>query len=66
MKKIMAIASTGSKKSLFSKILSKVLNVTLVHLDLLYWNSDMNRVDVKLYINRLYRINVKLVLHFYV
>jgi len=38
-KKIMVIGSPGSGKSTFSRQLSEILGIPLIHLDKVYWNS---------------------------
>ena len=39
-KKILVIGSPGSGKSYFSKQLSKILNIPVYHLDLIYWHEN--------------------------
>lgn len=40
MKKIIVIGCPGSGKSTFSKMLNKISNIPLYHLDNMYWNID--------------------------
>ena len=40
MEKILVIGSPGSGKSYFSKKLSKILNIPVYHLDLIYWHEN--------------------------
>ena len=40
MKKVMVIGCPGSGKSTFSRMLVKVTNIPLYHLDNMYWNDD--------------------------
>lgn len=46
MKKILVIGCPGAGKTYFSKKLSKILNLPLVHMDNLYWNKDKTSVDL--------------------
>ena len=39
-KKILVIGSPGSGKSYFSKELSRITNIPVYHLDLIYWNEN--------------------------
>ena len=46
MKRILVIGCPGAGKTYFSKRLSKILNLPLVHMDNLYWNKDKTSVDL--------------------
>lgn len=46
MKRILVIGCPGAGKTYFSKKLSKILNLPLVHMDNLYWNKDKTSVDL--------------------
>lgn len=46
MKRILVIGCPGAGKTYFSKNLSKILNLPLVHMDNLYWNKDKTSVDL--------------------
>jgi adenylate kinase family enzyme len=46
MKRILVIGCPGAGKTYFSKRLSKILNLPLVHMDNLYWNEDKTSVDL--------------------
>ena len=45
MKKIIVIGCPGSGKSTLSKKLHHKLGIPVIHLDMLYWNSDKTRVN---------------------
>ena len=45
MKKIMIIGCPGSGKSTFSRVLHKITDIPLFHLDMMYWNADRTTVD---------------------
>lgn len=45
MKKIIVIGCPGSGKSTFSRALHDITGLTLIHLDMLYWNADKTTVD---------------------
>lgn len=45
MNKICVIGSPGSGKSTFSSKLSKILEIPVFHLDLIYWNKDETNVS---------------------
>ena len=45
MKRIMVIGSSGAGKSTFSKKLSQITNIELIHLDLFYWKPDWKEPD---------------------
>lgn len=47
MKRILVIGCPGAGKTYFSKRLSKILNLPLVHMDNLYWNKDKTSVDLE-------------------
>ena len=53
MQKILVIGCPGSGKSTFAKELAKAMGLPLVHLDMLYWNSDGNRVEREVFLERL-------------
>ena len=53
MKKIIVIGCPGSGKSTFSRKLSKKTGLPLIHLDMLFWNSDKTTVDKITFIKRL-------------
>ena len=46
MKRVLVIGCPGAGKTYFSKRLSKILNLPLVHMDNLYWNEDKTSVDL--------------------
>ncbi len=52
MKKIIVIGCPGSGKSTFSRNLSKCLDIPVIHLDLLNWNSDRTVVEREVFLNR--------------
>ena len=45
MKKIMVIGCPGSGKSTFSRELHKITDISVFHLDRMYWNADKTVVD---------------------
>ena len=53
MEKIIVIGCPGSGKSTFSKKLSKIINIPLYHLDLMYWNEDRKPVEHSLFMVKL-------------
>ncbi|MBQ7890056.1 MAG: adenylate kinase [Erysipelotrichaceae bacterium] len=53
MKRIIVIGCPGSGKSVFSIKLSNILQIPVIHLDNLYWNSDKTTVDNELFRSRL-------------
>ena len=53
MKKIMIIGCPGSGKSTFSRALHKITNIPLLHLDMMYWNSDRTTVEKAVFRKRL-------------
>lgn len=53
MKRIIVIGCPGSGKSVFSIKLSNILQIPVIHLDNLYWNSDKTTVDNEVFRNRL-------------
>lgn len=56
MKKIIVIGCPGSGKSTFSRALQKITGLPLIHLDMLYWNSDGTTVPEKtVFLERLHR-----------
>jgi len=53
MNKVIVIGCPGSGKSTFSCSLHSVLSLPLVHLDLLYWNTDRTTVPRPVFLERL-------------
>ena len=53
MNKIIVIGCPGSGKSTFSKKLNKITNIELIHLDILFWNSDKTTVPKNIFLERL-------------
>ena len=53
MEKIIVIGCPGSGKSTFSKALHKATGIPLVHLDMLYWNTDKTTVEKAVFLERL-------------
>ena len=53
MKRILIIGSPGSGKSVFSRRLHRITHIPLIHLDLLYWNSDKTTVGREEFLCRL-------------
>lgn len=53
MKKILIIGCPGSGKSRFARSLHAATGIKLIHLDLLYWNSDGTVVDKPIFRARL-------------
>lgn len=52
MKKVIVIGCPGSGKSTFSKALSKITGLPLVHLDMLFWNADKTTVAKDVFLDR--------------
>ena len=52
-KRILVIGCPGSGKSYLSSRLSKATSLPLIHLDMLYWNSDKTPVERELFLSRL-------------
>ena len=55
-KKILVIGCPGSGKSYLSAKLSKATSLPLIHLDMLYWNSDRTTVERSLFLSRLQEV----------
>ena len=53
MKKVVVIGCPGSGKSVFSRKLSEICGLPLVHLDNLYWNADATTVDREVFLSKL-------------
>ena len=53
MKKILIIGCPGSGKSTFARALKEATGLPLVHLDMLYWNSDRTTVSREVFDARL-------------
>ncbi|WP_414042504.1 hypothetical protein ACMGE9_09335 [Macrococcus sp. EM39E] len=53
MRKIIVIGCPGSGKSTFSRRLGEMLNIEVVHLDILNWNADKTVVEGDVFLNRL-------------
>ena len=53
MKKIIVIGCPGSGKSTFSKMLNKVIDIPVYHLDNLFWNADKTTVEKSVFLERL-------------
>lgn len=53
MKKIIVIGCPGSGKSTFSRALHRITGIQLIHLDMLYWNSDGTHVERSVFIEKL-------------
>jgi adenylate kinase family enzyme len=53
MQKIIVIGCPGSGKSTFSRKLSKITNIPLYHLDMLFWNADKTTVEKSVFLERL-------------
>lgn len=51
--RILVIGCPGSGKSNFARRLAAVLDIALVHLDMLYWNADQTTVSREVFIARL-------------
>ena len=47
MKRILVIGCPGAGKTYFSKRLSKILSLPLIHMDNLYWNKDKTSIDTE-------------------
>ena len=47
MKRILVIGCPGAGKTYFSKKLSKILNIPVVHMDNLYWHEDKTCVSTE-------------------
>jgi len=56
MKKVIVIGCPGSGKSTFSRALHDATSIPLIHLDMLYWNSDKTTVEKSVFRNRLFEI----------
>ncbi len=56
MKKIIVIGCPGSGKSTFSKMLHKITDIPLFHLDMLFWNADKTTVEKSVFLERLEKI----------
>lgn len=56
MEKVIVIGCPGSGKSTFSKVLHKVIELPLYHLDMLYWNADRTTVPRPIFLERLSKI----------
>ena len=53
MKKILIIGCPGSGKSTFARALKEATGLPLIHLDMLYWNSDKTTVSREVFDARL-------------
>ena len=53
MKKVIVIGCAGSGKSTFSRALAKKTGLPIVHLDLLYWQTDGTVAPKEIFLNRL-------------
>ena len=53
MKKVIVIGCAGSGKSTFSRALAKKTGLSIVHLDLLYWQTDGTVAPKEIFLNRL-------------
>ena len=47
MKRVLVIGCPGAGKTYFSKRLSEILSLPIVHMDNLYWNKDKTSVDIE-------------------
>ena len=47
MKRILVIGCPGAGKTYFSKRLSQILSLPLIHMDNLYWNKDKTSVTTE-------------------
>lgn len=56
MKKILVIGCPGSGKSVFSRRLSKILGITVYHLDTIYWKPDITEVPREVFDERITEI----------
>ncbi len=56
MKRILVIGGNGSGKTTFARLLSKKLNVPLIHLDKISRTDNWQRVDSDIFYNRLNEI----------
>ena len=52
MKKVIVIGCPGSGKSTLSKKLNQIIGIPVVHLDMLYWNSDRTIVDKEIFLRK--------------
>ena len=59
MQKVIIIGCPGSGKSTFSRKLSKVTDLPLYHLDMMYWNEDKTTVERCVFLDRLNTVMVK-------
>lgn len=55
-KRILVIGSPGSGKSTFSRTLSDMTQIPLIHLDNLYWQADKTTVPKELFLQRLQEV----------
>lgn len=53
MKRVIVIGCPGSGKSTFSKSLHKITNIPLLHLDMIFWNSDKTTVEKTVFLEKL-------------
>ena len=53
MKKIIVIGCPGSGKSTFSRMLNKVINIPVYHLDNLFWNADKTTKEKNVFLKSL-------------
>lgn len=53
MKKVIIIGCPGSGKSTFGRLLNKITNIPLHHLDMMYWNEDKTTVGKDVFVERL-------------
>ena len=53
MKRIIVIGCPGSGKSHFSRVLNKIFDIPVFHLDMMYWNSDKTVVSRETFLDRL-------------
>lgn len=56
MKKVLVIGCPGGGKSTFARRLRDVTGLPLIHLDLLYWNSDKTTVTREVFDSRLEKV----------
>ncbi len=55
MQRAIVIGAPGSGKSTFARALAQKTRLPLVHLDLLYWNSDKTSVEKPVFLSRLHQ-----------